>query len=196
MSSPSTLRLFLALSIPDPVRAGIAAAIEPVRVALPDVRWVAPQSLHFTLVFLGERPADQPERIAAAIRDACAAQPRFELLIGGPGCFPTPQRPRVLWLGLAAGAAQVIALQRAVLAPLVHHELAQPEERFSPHLTLGRVPDTLDRGRRSVVGASWTALSPMTLPAIPVTGVHVMRSELGRGGARYTTLLTVPLAGS
>ncbi|HWE64666.1 MAG TPA: RNA 2',3'-cyclic phosphodiesterase, partial [Chloroflexota bacterium] len=71
----------------------------------------------------------------------------------------------------------------------------QPEDRFSPHLTLGRVTDTVAPTARQALGASWLALPLPALGAVPITGVQLMRSELLRGGPRYTTLHTLPLAG-
>jgi 2'-5' RNA ligase len=194
MSSDQSLRLFIAISLPDALPEAIAEATAPVRAGAPGVRWVAARSLHLTLVFLGERPANEPERLAAALGPVCASIPAFALTLGRPGCFPTTQRPRVLWLGIAQGAEALTALQRAVSGALLQERLAQPEDRFSPHLTLGRVPDTMDTTTRRALGASWMALSLPAFPAIPVTEVHVMHSELSRTGARYTALRTLPLA--
>jgi 2'-5' RNA ligase len=190
------LRLFIALSLPDALREHIAAATAAMRANAPSVRWVAPGSLHLTLVFLGERPADYSVRLASALGNVCASTPPFTLTLGGPGCFPNAHRPRVLWLGIAAGAETLLRLQRAVSAALVQAQLAQPEDRFSPHLTLGRVPDLMDASARHALGASWTALSLPRFPSIPITAVHVMRSELSRVGARYTALHSLPLAGA
>ena len=100
----------------------------------------------------------------------------------------------MLWLGIARGAEPLVTLQRAVSAALARVELAQPDDRFSPHLTLGRVADTVAPVARPVLGASWLALPLPEFPAAPITGVHLLRSELLRGGARYTTLYTLPLA--
>jgi 2'-5' RNA ligase len=196
MSSDQSLRLFIAISLPAALPEAIAEATAPVRAGAPGVRWVAARSLHLTLVFLGERPANEPERLSAALGPVCAGIPAFALTLGRPGCFPNAQRPRVLWLGIAGGAEALTALQRAVSGALLRERLAQPEDRFSPHLTLGRVPDTMDAPARRALGASWMALSLPAFPAIPVTGVHVMRSEFSRTGARYTALRTLPLSGA
>lgn len=191
-ATPS-LRLFIAIALPEALREAIAASTASVRATMPGVRWVAARSLHLTLVFLGERPGDEPERLAGALRDVCAGVAPFSLTVGRPGCFPSAQRPRVLWLGIAGGAEPLVALQRAVSGALAREQLAEPDERFSPHLTLGRVPDALDAATRRTLGAAWAALPLPAFPPIPVTQVLVMRSELLRGGARYTALHTLSL---
>src|SRR4051794_38265650 len=65
------------------------------------LRFTDASQLHFTLAFLGA--LDEPA--AALARDAGRAAihgiPRFPLPLGPPGAFPTPARPRVLWLGAA-----------------------------------------------------------------------------------------------
>ena len=188
-----SLRLFIALSLPEALSDAIAVSTASVRARVPGVRWVAAASLHLTLVFLGERPGDYPERLAAALRDVCAGVAPFSLTISRPGCFPNAQRPRVLGLGIAGGAEPLVALQRAVSGALAREPLAKPDERFSPHLTLGRAPDALDLPSRRTLGALWTALPLPAFPPIPVTQVLVMRSELSRGGARYTALRALPL---
>src|SRR5215472_7291245 len=47
------VRLFLAGLIPDSVKQTLQAQLEPVRAATPQARWLPPESLHLTLLFLG-----------------------------------------------------------------------------------------------------------------------------------------------
>ena len=41
---------------------------------------------------------------------------RFPIVFGGLGLFPPAGAPRVLWLGLTAGAREVIGVQREIAA--------------------------------------------------------------------------------
>ena len=66
-SSPIThhsrLRLFVAVELPDAWRAYLAARMaELERLAPGYARWVAPELLHLTVLFLGEQP---PARLAS-----------------------------------------------------------------------------------------------------------------------------------
>jgi 2'-5' RNA ligase len=190
-----TLRLFLAVNLPEAVRASLAGVTAPLRSGSEDVRWTASQSLHLTLVFLGERPAPQVEVIAERVGQACAAHAPFTARVAGLGCFPSPARPRILWAGLEASGGALLTLQRTVQDALVREGLAAAEERFVPHLTLGRVRESLGPAPRADLGRRWLARTLPPLPPVPVVAVQLMRSELGRGGARYTVLRSLDLAG-
>ena len=50
------MRVFVGLDIDEEIRGKIAEFVQEVRRFAPDVRWVAPESLHVTLKFIGEKP--------------------------------------------------------------------------------------------------------------------------------------------
>ena len=52
--SDATLRTFVALLLPDRVRAGLAAVSAELRGQTRGLAWVPPDNLHLTLRFLGE----------------------------------------------------------------------------------------------------------------------------------------------
>ncbi len=194
MAEQSTrVRLFLAINLPDAVRAALDGATAGLRSAVQGVRWVRAETLHVNLVFLGERPLSQVDALAAAAGAAGAQVSPFIMEVAGLGCFPSAARPRVLWAGITAGREQVAALQRLVLAVLVQQGLAAADDRFDPHVTFGRVRDTVAPGQRAAIGKQWAALVLPPLPAVRVDMVHLMRSELGPGGARYAPLCVLPL---
>jgi 2'-5' RNA ligase len=193
MPSADTLRLFLAVLLPDEVRALLDLAIAPLAQDGRGVRWVASDLWHLTLVFLGERPATQVPQVLEAAR-AASTTSAFTLQLGGTGSFPTPARPRVLWVGVTAGADQLLILQRTVQASLVNAGLAEPDTRFSAHLTVGRLRDRVVPPNLAAIGAQWSAQRLPAVPGFPVRSIALMQSVLGRGGPRYTALYTVPLA--
>lgn len=194
MAVDSPLRLFVAVAIPDHARAALRDTAYPVIAATPSVRWVRPESLHCTLVFLGDRSPEAATHVVAVLRAACTGTAPFELLLAGPGCFPSAQRPRVLWFGFTVCAA-LVALQRSVQSGLVGAGLLVPGERFSPHLTLGRLREAMHADEPAAIGRAWLALRAPECPPIPVAAISLMRSDLERGGARYTELERFPLAG-
>jgi 2'-5' RNA ligase len=70
-SKPRRQRLFVALDLPDKIRAGVAAwgrdeLVDPV------LKPVRPESLHVTLVFLGHREAAEVEAIADVVRETAS----------------------------------------------------------------------------------------------------------------------------
>ena len=65
----------------------------------PGVRWVAPETFHVTLQFLGE--TDKREAIETAL--AKVNGPAISLHFAEAGFFPNPKAPRVFWAGIHAG---------------------------------------------------------------------------------------------
>lgn len=185
-------RLFVAIDLGDAARRALTATQAALRRHALPVRWIDPAGAHLTLKFLGDTPAAQVAPLASALR-AVAARHRPALLhLGAPGAFPSTRRPRVLWLGLTGDLARLAALHAGVEAALVACGFPREDRPFRPHLTLGRV-----REGAEVVGldVAFAALPAGTAAPLPVAAMKLMRSELGRGGARYTTLAEVRLGG-
>src|SRR5579875_1108931 len=105
MQADTSLRLFLALTLPEEVREEIARFTRAFERSTTGPRFVASDSLHVTLAFLGERPAEEPSRIAAALAAVWPRHAAFTLTLGRTGCFPHPEAPRVLWIAIERGQA-------------------------------------------------------------------------------------------
>ena len=185
------MRLFIAIELDETTRAAIAAEQQRVVRALGDsarsLKVVRADHMHLTLVFIGEVAEDRAQRIVEAMGRSVPLAP-FVMEFGGLGVFPPHGAPRVLWIGVAEGAARAVELQAAVadrLAPLGVEKEARP---FRPHLTLARWRD----GRRS----DRPRLSePMTTVArTRVEVVTLYQSRLSSAGPTYTALARTALA--
>jgi len=129
------MRLFIALDIDQAIRDGITRFLDGVRGFAPDARWVAPESLHVTLKFIGEQPDAAVESIQSALRNISAT--KTEILFRGYGFFPTATSARVFWVGMKAGPG--LASLAGIIDKTVSSLGVPKEERvFSPHLTLAR----------------------------------------------------------
>ncbi len=128
------MRLFVAIDLPEEVRQSVTDICR----GLAGVRWLPPEQLHLTLRFMGE--AD--DAVNAAIRKGLAtiASPPFPLTLNGTGCFPSPRRPRVLWVGLNS-SEPLMELQQKVETAVAAAGLPTEERPFSPHITLARLRD-------------------------------------------------------
>ena len=186
----TSLRTFIAIPLPAELKAILAAAGRALDSQLPSdsVRWVRPEQMHLTLIFLGDTPLAQLPAVQQAMDRAAGDQARFHLSLGNPGCFPNCRRPRVLWLGLSAGAAACQALKAGLDAQLASLGWAPEKRPFTPHLTLGRA-------RRN------GKLPPLDLAAItttpfrwPVNEIRLYESELRPAGPRYTVRHSAGLA--
>src|SRR5437763_1344697 len=110
------VRLFFSLPLPGEVKARIGPVLEAARKAGADgVGFTRTEQLHFTLAFLGEQPRpDEALAAGASLSDVQA----FELALCGAGAFPNTARPRVLWLGVTAGAAELVGAAERLRAAL------------------------------------------------------------------------------
>jgi 2'-5' RNA ligase len=183
-------RLFVALDLPEVLRAGIVAWG---RGALSDpaLRPVAPEALHITLAFLGYLPEKEIPHLATLVEACGGSAPSIEL--GEPA--PRPERGRPRLFALPAKSPGAIELQAGLSERLVEARLYEPEKRpFWPHVTVARV-------RREERGSKLPALTgkrPGPLPKnlsqlFRCVRMTLYRSELKPQGAKYTPLAQVDL---
>ncbi|HET7053229.1 MAG TPA: RNA 2',3'-cyclic phosphodiesterase [Solirubrobacterales bacterium] len=183
-------RLFVALDLPEAVRAAIAAWGMGA-LADPALRPVAEESLHITLAFLGWTAEKEIPRLAEIVESSRAPAPSIEL--GGP--VPRPERGRPRLFALTVASPATAGLQAALQGKLVAARLYEPEKRpFWPHVTVARVRR---EGRGSKRPAPVERL-PEALPKEllrPFGGVRLTlyRSQLQPRGAQYTPLAQVEL---
>jgi 2'-5' RNA ligase len=186
-------RVFLAIEVPGAVRealTGPLTALEPLRDV---VRINAIERIHLTLHFLGHLPRADVEQLQPALAPVVGRHQRFRLTAEGVGAFPDIRRPRVLWAGIAgADLPKLIALQTEMGDALRTAGLTL-EDRFHPHLTLARVPRPLKAPERELLRDWSKEWARAVFGDIHVEHARLMRSQLGGGPARYTTLTTFDL---
>jgi 2'-5' RNA ligase len=186
-----SLRLFVALELPDDVRAALARLQDELRDAgAPKLRWVRPEGIHLTLKFLGS----VEERRVAGIEKALdeAIEP-FELAlqpshVGGFG----GRRLRVVWVGLDGDVERLAALAARVDEAMSSEGFERERRPFAGHLTLARVPDDAPSEERARLVALIKAFEPEPLPSMRLSEVSLMRSILSPTGARYERLASFP----
>lgn len=154
------------------------------------VRWVVGENLHLTLRFLGATPQARVPDVAAAAAAAAGRFAPFTARLARAGAFPSAGRPRVLWLGIAAGASELAGLTAALGAELAGRGWAPDDRPFRAHLTLARCDGV--PGAARVVEALQDAAADLDA-AWTVDRLVVFQSELGRGPARYRPLATARL---
>lgn len=187
------IRAFVAILLPDTVRAALGVEIERLRTFGRNVSWVAPDNLHVTLKFLGNVEPARLDDAVSALTVAAAAVAPFELAIVGLGAFPSPTRPRVLWAGLAAGADAAAKLARSVDSALAGHGFPPEDRPFAGHVTLGRVREPRGDPR---LASALTAGAGHRFGGLPVDRFALMRSDLSSRGAHYSIVAAWPLSAS
>ncbi len=183
-------RLFVALDLPERVRAGIAGWGGRA-LADPALRPVAEGSLHVTLAFLGWTAEKQLPRLGEIVESCAAPAPRMEL--ADPVQRPERGRPRLFALPVDSPAT--VALQAGLREKLVAARLYEPEKRpFWPHVTVARVRREERGSKRPAPVSKLPGALPKELLR-PFGGVRLTlyRSELQPLGAQYTPLAQVEL---
>jgi 2'-5' RNA ligase len=98
-------------------------------------------------------------------------------------------RPRVLWMGVAGGAAPLVAAAERLQAALKERGFALEERKFRPHLTLGRVRPQGERGAKRALAV----IPPGELARCNVRGACLMQSVLGgKSGATHSVVRMFP----
>jgi 2'-5' RNA ligase len=184
-------RLFVALDLPEWVRAGIVAWG---RDALVDsaLRPVRAESLHITLAFLGWLPDKEIPRLAEIVAASAGPAPSIEL--GRP--VPRPERGRPRLFALPADSPGTVALQTGLQERLVSARLYEPEKRpFWPHVTVARVRREERGSKRPARVSKLPGAVPQALlqPAV-CRRLTLYRSQLQPQGAQYTPLAQVELS--
>ena len=134
------IRTFIAVGIDKIVRDHAVALQEALGRSGADVKWVEPENLHVTLLFLGEVDDRELPAVCRVVADVAAGLAPFEMSVEGAGAFPNARRPKTLWVGVGEGLEELVTLHDALEPPLLDLGCYRREERqYTPHLTLGRV---------------------------------------------------------
>ena len=182
-----TLRSFIALEIDESTHRALGELQERLIRRIPRslVKWVASDSIHLTLKFLGATRISMLEKVENGMERAVQGIAPFEFRVGGIGCFPNCKRPRVVWVGVKDESGGLSALQSRIESEM---EVLgwEPEKRpFSPHLTLGRVRKGLVSTEIAHIGKVISSEEVGNLGVVPVSSVVLMKSVLSPQGARY-----------
>lgn len=194
------MRLFVAIVPPPAALEELAAAVDPLRAARPELRWTTAADWHLTLAFLGEVAAEVLPELGRRLERAAGRHPAQRLAITGGGAFPGRTRARVLWAGIQAGPG-LAALAASVAAGARRAGAPPPDEgrRYRAHLTLARCREPAS------VAAETDALTVLTGTPWTATDIHLIRSNLSlradqgdaprnpRKPARYEELGAWPL---
>ncbi len=190
----SSARVFIALTIPDVQRSRLGRLQGLVAPDLPGTNWVEPPLFHVTLAFLGDIPDVDLAPLCRAVADSTAGHRRFTLNLQGLGAFPDPTRPRVIWVGVAGPGLDALADLRADVVDAVAGAGYPPDDdRFSPHLTLGRLKSR--RGAEVDMTPLVAHYRTWSAGNFEVAAVVTFASTLAPEGPTYMALANAPLPG-
>jgi len=188
------LRTFIAVDIPSHIQQLIQQRTEPLRKSLGAalVRWVAPESVHLTLKFLGDVAPANIQMLSQMLGAEADVVHAFDIHVNGLGCFPSRKRPRVLFIGIQA-PAELEALYRGIDSACARLGYESDQRDFAPHLSIGRVRQDIPVAGQQQIRAALEASVIDALGTARVDSVHLYKSDLKPGGSVYTKLFSAPL---
>ena len=186
------LRLFAAVDPSPEAALQLGQTITELRPMAPNAKWVHPEKLHLTLVFLGDTAESKLAQIHDILHATAHGHRPFELSLSGGGIFGPRKRARVLWGGVGGQLEALGALQNDLaerLKPLGF----EPEQRtYTPHLTLARAGDP--RGDERLAACA-EKIGRRSFGQTTVRELVLYQSQLSEKGAAYTKLFVATLGG-
>lgn len=186
------MRLFIAVGFPVEIRRSIEAlAVELERHGVP-ARWVPYTDMHLTLKFLGEVPAARLNDVTAAMEEVARVTGPMQLRFERVGAFPSPRRPRVIWIGLESGP-RIRLLHDALDRRMTEFGIPRENRSFRPHVTLGRA--NRNAGPGEFVEFERHARGMFLEAEVEVREIDLMQSRLEPTGAQYERLVSASFGG-
>lgn len=174
------MRLFIAAELPQALHAALCETSALLRDTVHG-RYVAPDSFHMTLAFLGEVSGARVGDACAAIDEACQGQGPIDVALGALGTFGRSKRA-TLWQGLARGVDELGGLAGDVRECVAERGLIYDPSLFVPHITLMRSADV--------------SSGVLPMPVVErgsIDTITLFESDLSGGRPRYEALYRVKL---
>ena len=183
------MRSFIAIELPDIVKAALLSLQQELKTSGADVRWVRPEGVHLTLKFLGNIEDKIVDRVVEKLKGTCRKFQPFNCEIRGVGVFPGIRSPRVLWVGIDAHET-LASIQQEIDTGMSSLGFERENRKFTPHLTLGRFRSS--EGKMALMDRM-EAYKDRRIGLIDINHISFMRSDLGPAGAKYTRIAEIPL---
>ncbi len=189
-NKPGTMRLFVAVELPDSTKLELARLQEQIKKSCRDcpARWVSPVNVHLTLNFLGDVSTSKLDGLKLAVAETSGGTTGFDVALAELGAFPNLERPRAIWVGIRGDLSKLLSLQQTLERSISELGITPDKRPFSPHLTLARVGEDLFAADRKHLGAAAAAAVCGSDCRVPIRSVSLIQSHLTLGGPVYTVL--------
>lgn len=133
-------RIFIAIDLSKEIKQNLVEMQNKIsfRQGRRGTRWVEPDHMHLTLVFLGDAEEEKISKIEKICYKVAQKIRPFEIAISSLSAFPNLTRAHTLWLGVE-NSDELNQLQEKLKEGLKEASLRIEERKFTPHLTLARL---------------------------------------------------------
>jgi 2'-5' RNA ligase len=154
-----------------------------------DVKPVERENLHFNLKFFKDLADEDVEKLKKVLMDVSRGFPPFEIKIVGVGAFPSKNYVKVVWLGVKDGY-QILASLAEKIENTLESLGYKSEEKFVPHLTLGRVRSGRNKNEMLVL---LKELEDVEIGTMKIDSITLFQSKLGPNGPVYEEVFSIKL---
>ena len=187
------VRSFVAVELPDEIKASLSELQHRMKAGGARAQWVAPQSIHLTLKFLGDISVSSVPDVVALMEEAALGTGRLRLGVRGLGVFPDDRRVRVVWAGVTGDLDRLGALKKRLDEGLEVLGFAAESRPFAAHLTIARLREEASPAERQTI-VRFVSGSSFEGADFPVDAISLMKSQLTREGAIYSRLASAALS--
>jgi 2'-5' RNA ligase len=175
------MRVFIAVELPGEIREALSGLQRELGPLTNSARWIAPDSIHITLKFIGEVSESKIDEIDRAI--VSLSWKPFTVTVRNVGFFPANRSPRIFWAGMEA--PMMARLAETLDARLERIGFEKEERAFRPHITLARARQL--RIDSALVAASAKYVTH-DFGSFTVDRFFLIQSTLRPEGAAYSKL--------
>lgn len=192
-SDKSEIRLFIAVSLSAEILNKLEIYISENR-SFSGIRWVNTANIHLTLKFLGNVEIKRIPKICDRLDSLTSRFSTLSLAVTGIGCFPNPERPRIIWAGIHKNAI-IIQDIASKLDEELHSIGFEKEKRpFTPHITIGRIKDPKRFAATSGFTNMVQKMQRHEFGECDITKISLIQSLLRPEGPLYTEVHSSPLS--
>ncbi len=138
-SKEKEIRTFIGIPLPEEIRERLRNVVGELKEIGTKVVWTRLENLHLTLKFLGDTSLEQLDKVKRSLGEAAEQTVPFKVSLKGVGGFPNEKKPRILWVGVDEGEAELKKLFYLLEREVALLGLKEEKNEFVPHLTLGRI---------------------------------------------------------
>lgn len=177
------MRVFIGVPLAEDLRDNIIK-LQQLASTYVKMKAVERENLHWTVKFLGEVLDDKIQSIIEVLYSLKTSIKPFSINVTGLGVFPSPAKPRVLWV-TASDGEPFVALVKMLDVALSKLGFPTETREVVPHLTIGRIKAVTDRrGFREFL----EGVSKKKFGGMKVNSVTLYKSVLSEKGPTYSKL--------
>ena len=179
------MRTFIALPLNEKLRQSLSALQSELKTVSTGIRWVTPQNIHLTLLFLGDISEDMVIPLSKTLDMVGNDNAPYAIDVSGIGFFGKARSPRVIWAGLHGELHHITVMQEQIVAAVQAVGCQYDKKPFKPHLTIGRVRSA---SQVKDLVAAIDSKKNIPLGTLDIQCVLLMKSDLTPQGPVHSVL--------